>query len=84
MKAKAVLLSVFTTLSNEEVKRLIELTLNMQSSIDIDRVLISDSTYVNDIDCNNNYNSLLTCNVPDMTLHELSFITSSLREIEDD
>ena len=82
MKSKAILLSVFTTLSDEEIKRLIEKFCTF-NSFNIDRVLISDSTYVNDVDvASEKYNSLLACNVPDLTLHELNFITASLNEYE--
>jgi hypothetical protein len=81
MKSKSILMSVFTSLSDEEIKNKIEKFLT-NIDFDIDRVLISNSTYINDIDTNNKFNCLLTCNVPDMTLHELSFITASLKENE--
>jgi hypothetical protein len=83
MKSKAILLSCFTTLSNEQLKQLIEKML-VSLLFDIDRVLIRNSTYINDVDANdvNKFNSILTCNLPDLTLHELNFIAASLREYE--
>jgi hypothetical protein len=79
MKSKAILISVFTSLSDNQLKELIEKSITL---INIDRILISDTTYINDIDTNNvnKFNSILTCNVPDLSLHELNFITATLKE----
>ena len=88
MKSKAILLSVFTSLSDEQIKQLIEKVLTSDlfaiNLITLDRVLISDSSYLNDVDSNNKFNFLLTANVPDMTLHEINFITASLNEEKHD
>ena len=86
MKSKAILLSVFTSLSDEQLKQLIEKTITSDliaiNLINIDRVLISNSTYINDIDTNNNFPQLLQCNVPDLSLHEVLFMSASLKEHE--
>ena len=86
MKSKAILLSVFTSLSDEQIKQLIEKVLTSDlfaiNLITLDRVLISDSTYINDVDCNyvNKFDFLFSGKVPDLTLHEINFITASLNE----
>jgi hypothetical protein len=79
---KSILLTIHTSLSEDALHKLFTALNDIASSIDIDRILISNTKHINDVDtCSiNRYNNIMQLHIADMTLHELSFIACACKE----